>query len=139
MIQVSDVNKIKNTTTKKTNKSSSGGGFSSYLRDVMGTPSESIMPMGGVSVTDAIFAAQMIGDEEEKELRKKQLERGKTLLEKLEDIRRGLLSGYIAKDRLLEIVRFVKEKKFEAQDERLNEIIAEIELRVEVELAKLMK
>jgi len=61
------------------------------------------------------------------------------LLDKLEEIRQALLGGYISVDRLIEISRFVKEQDFGSSDSRLNEIIAEIELRVEVELAKLTK
>ena len=60
-------------------------------------------------------------------------------MEKLEEIRDGLLRGYMSKERLIEISRFVNERKLEAQDSRLNDIIDEIELRVQVELAKLMK
>ena len=45
--------------------------------------------------------------------------------------------GYISKDELISIARMVKEKQQESSDEKLQEIMAEIELRVEVELAKL--
>ena len=61
------------------------------------------------------------------------------LLEKLEEIRDGLLLGYISKDKLIEISRYVRETKINTADEKLAELIGEIELRVEVELAKLMK
>ena len=140
MIQVNDINKVKDSQLSKTKKTTSGGNFSAYLKDVMAINSEdSISGASPVTVADAIFAAQMVGEEEEKELRKKQIKRGQTLLEKLEDIRNGLLRGYVAKEKLIEIARFVNERKLAAQDERLNEIIEEIELRVQVELAKLMK
>lgn len=138
MIYVADVNKVKDTNTSKTKKTSSEGNFSEYLRGVVKNTEDGVTGTT-ISVAGAIFAAQMVGDEEEQELRKKQLKRGQSLLEKLEEIRNGLLLGYISKESLIEIARFVKERKFEAQDERLNEIISEIELRVEVELAKLMK
>ncbi len=49
------------------------------------------------------------------------------------------MSGVISKEKLIEISRLVKDKKFHSEDPRLTEIIGEIELRVEVELAKLMK
>ena len=139
MIQVSDVNKIKDTTASKTKKVSSGSNFSEYLRDVVQSTSENVSGTSTLSVANAIFATQMVGEEEERELRKKQMKRGHILLEKLEEIRDGLLLGYISKDKLIEIARYVKERKFEAQDEKLNSVIDEIELRVEVELAKLMK
>lgn len=139
MMQVNDVNKIKETTSSRIKKTSSSGDFSAYLKDVIKTAPEAVSGVGAVNVTDAIFAAQMVGEEEERELRKKQVERGKSLLEKLEEIRDGLLRGYLSKDRLMNIAQFVHERKMEAQDDRLNDIIEEIELRVEVELAKLMK
>lgn len=140
MIQVSDVGKLKETSSAKVKKTSSGGNFSTYLRDVMqATDDNAVSGTTQIATANAIFAAQVVDEDEEKERRKKQLGRGKSLLEKLEEIRNGLLRGYISKDTLIEISRFVKEKKFEAEDEVLNEIIDEIELRVEVELAKLMK
>lgn len=139
MIYIADVNKVKETRASKSKKTSSDGNFSEYLRGAMKATDDGVSGAATISVTGAIFAAQMVGEEEEQELRKKQIKRGQNLLEKLEEIRNGLLLGYISKDSLIEIARFIKERKFEAQDERLNEIIAEIELRVEVELAKLMK
>lgn len=138
-MQVNDINKVKETTTARSKKKTSGGNFSAYLHDVMQPAEDGISGTVPVAAADAILAAQAAGDEEERELRKKQLNRGRSLLEKLEEIRDSLLRGYISKERLIEIARQVREKKFTAQDERLNEIIGEIELRVEVELAKLMK
>jgi hypothetical protein len=81
----------------------------------------------------------MVDGDEEKEIAKHLVKRGNSLLEKLEEIRDGLLVGEISKDRLIDISRFVKDRRFETQDERLKDIIDEIELRIEVELAKLMK
>ena len=81
----------------------------------------------------------MAGENEEEEIKKKLLKRGKNLIERLEEIRDGLLIGSISKERLIEISRFVKEQSYESADKRLTELLEEIELRVEVELAKLMK
>ena len=81
----------------------------------------------------------MVDADEEKEVRKKLIKRGQTLLEKLEEIRDGLLMGYISRDRLIEISRLVKDNRYQSEDPSLQEILGEIELRVEVELAKLMK
>ena len=46
--------------------------------------------------------------------------------------------GEFSKDRLIEISRMVKTKDVSSNDEKLQEIMQEIELRVEVELAKLI-
>ncbi len=139
MIKVDDVNKVKDLTASKTKKTSGGESFSVYLKETMKPQSSPVGGASGISVADAIFAAQMVDGEEERELRKKSLKRGRSLLEKLEEIRDGLLKGYISLDKLIEISRFVKEKKLASNDPQLEEIIGEIELRVEVELAKLMK
>ena len=93
----------------------------------------------GISVTDAIFATQMVDGEEEREIRKKLIKRGNSLLEKLEEIRDALLVGYIEKEKLIDIARLINEHKVESSDPKLQEIIAEIELRIEVEIAKLTR
>ena len=103
----------------------------------MSKKSQQVGATSGISVTDAIFATQMVGSEEEREIRKKLIKRGYSLLEKLEEIRDALLLGYMSKDKLIETARMVKEHQAESSDPKLQEIMAEIELRVEVELAKL--
>jgi hypothetical protein len=87
---------------------------------------------------DAIFAAQMVDDEAERQARRETVKKGRKMLEHLEDIRQALLFGEISKDKLIEISRFVKQQDINVNDEKLKEIMQEIELRVEVELAKLM-
>ena len=135
MIKINDVNKVNDLKTAKTPKASGGESFSVYLKETM-KPQEI---MRSADAPAAIFAAQMVDADEEKEVRKKLIKRGQTLLEKLEEIRDGLLMGYISRDRLIEISRLVKDNRYQSEDPRLQEILGEIELRVEVELAKLMK
>ena len=140
MIKVNDANKAGDLgASTKTKKAAGGESFSLYLRETMKPSSTPVGGSAGISVSDAIFAAQMVNGEEEREKRRQMLRRGNSLLEKLEEIRDGLLLGYISKDKLIEISRYVKETKINTADEKLAELIGEIELRVEVELAKLMK
>lgn len=139
MFKVNDVNKAKDLAPGKVKKNTGGADFSSYLKGTAKSGNAPISGMSGIAVADAIFAAQLADGVEERERKKKQIKRGFTLLDKLEEIRQALLGGYISVDRLIEISRFVKEQGTTGSDPRLNEIIAEIELRVEVELAKLTK
>ena len=140
MIKVNDINKAGDLgASSKAKKASGGDSFSLYLKETMKPSSSPVGGSAGISVSDAIFAAQMVNGEEEREKRRHMLRRGDTLLEKLEEIRDGLLLGYISKDKLIEISRYVRETKINTADEKLAELIGEIELRVEVELAKLMK
>lgn len=138
-MKVSDINANNEISSGKVKRSSTGGDFASFLKPVSNQQSAPVSGMANVSNLDAIFATQMVDGIEEKERRKKMIKRGKTLLDKLDDIRAALLRGYIAKDELIEISRMVKEQKTMCEDKRLLDIIAEIELRVEVELAKLTK
>lgn len=139
MINVNNINKTKDISTAKTRKAGGGDSFSAYLKDNLKTSAPEITGSNAISVTDAIFAAQAADGEEERQIRKKLCRRASTLLEKLEEIRDGLLDGHISKDRLIEISRMVKENRPASQDAALQEILSEIELRVEVELAKLMR
>ena len=72
-------------------------------------------------------------------LRLKLVKKANTLLDNLEEIRQEIIFGSVSKDKLIEISRLVKQKDVETNDEKLKEILAEIELRVEVELAKLVR
>ena len=141
MINVGNVNKSSNdVTASKTKKTTGGASFSSYLQETMSKEDKaSLTAASGVSSSDALLAIQMAGDDEEQEIRKKLLKRGKNLIEKLEEIRDGLLLGSISRESLINISRMVKERRYESAAPRLKEIMDEIELRVEVELAKLMK
>lgn len=140
MIKVNDVNKSNELNSGKgIRKSSEGPSFSAFLNQTMRPAENGVAGINNVNVANAIFATQLVGAEEEREIRKKLVKRGNQMLDKLEEIRDGLLAGYIEKDKLIDIARMIKEKQAESSDPYLQEIMAEIELRVEVELAKLTK
>lgn len=140
MFKVNDVNKSSELAQGKSVKKSGGGeSFSAYLSQSMKSASQQVGSASGISVADAIFATQMVNGEEEREIRKKLLKRGQTLIEKLEELREGLLLGYVSVDELINISRMIKETPVQSSDPKLQELMAEIELRVEVELAKLTK
>ncbi len=87
------------------------------------------------SAVDALLALQEINPD--RGGRKRALQRGNELLDKLDEIRHGLLMGRIPLDRLEALARLVREQKPALADPKLAEVLNEIELRVEVELAKL--
>ena len=124
--------------TKSTKKADLTESFADYLRTNVEKNIESVQSTSAMTSADAIFAAQMVDGEEEKLIRKKLVKKGNTLLDSLEEIRQGLLFGEISKDKLIEISRIVKQKNINSRDEKLLEIMQEIELRVEVELTKLI-
>lgn len=140
MLNIREINKANETTSSKVRKTGGNGeSFSSYLQGINKPENQSVSATAGIASADAIFATQTINDEEGRARKKQAIKRGYSLLEKLEEIRDALLLGYISKDKLIEISRFVKDNKNITDDEQLNGIIAEIELRIEVELAKLTR
>ena len=73
MIKINDINKTTDINTSKGVKKTSGGeSFSAYLNETMAKKSQQVGGTSGISVADAIFATQMVGSEEEREIRKKQ-------------------------------------------------------------------
>ncbi|PWR19791.1 flagellar assembly protein FliX [Zavarzinia compransoris] len=88
-------------------------------------------PLGGIS---ALFALQEVDADGE---RKRAARRGNDLLDRLEELRLGLLLGHVSRDRLEDMLALVRSRQEQFTDPRLAAVLADIELRAEVELAKL--
>lgn len=140
MFKVDNVKKSSEPLKKSSvKKASFGESFADYLMggDVSG--SAEVGASATVTTVGAIFATQTVDDEEEKQIRKKLVKKANTLLDNLEEIRQEIIFGVVSKEKLIEISRMVKQKDVETKDKKLKDILDEIELRVEVELAKLVK
>ena len=124
--------------TKKAKKPSSpDGAFADTLRGVSGNePTEHAQATGGVGPVNSILAVQPTADATDHRSRGLMLDYGNDLLDRLDQIRLAVLSGSISKDRLQELARKLRERKNSSDDQKLNDLIAEVELRVEVEIAK---
>ena len=129
--------------TKKASKAKKGSGpsFSSAL----GEPVEDVeaasggVAAGPVGSLDSLLALQEVGDatqENPGDRDRRAREWGDSVLDRLEDIRNGLLIGSIPLDRLETLATTMKAQKEAASDPALAAIIEEIELRALVELAK---
>jgi hypothetical protein len=88
----------------------------------------------GVSSIDALLALQ--GVEDPTERRKRAVKRGRNALDVLDDLKIGLLSGSLDSATVQRLRAAATELKTNSGDEGLDSVLAEIELRVEVELAK---
>lgn len=130
--------------TEKAKKTSKPGEFASHLRRLdaesgaeTGTTEQvfAVAGLGGILAAQAVDPAT--GEKPNYEERKRRARRGEEILERLEEIRRGLLLGSIPKDRLATLARLVREKRERGADPLISQLLDEIELRAEVELAKL--
>ncbi len=114
------------------------------LSEVDGAPpvdgAEAVNTLAGVG---GILAAQSVSNDDvgvgDYKERQRRARRGVEILDRLEEIRRGLLLGAVPKERLGELARMVREKRGRGADPVISRLLDEIELRAEVELAKLSR
>ena len=124
---------------KKTPKSKSGdGSFADSLKEVENSAVDRGMSQiaGGAGV-EGILAAQTADHTiDDRRLRQRLMAYGDDILDKLDEIRIGILLGHFSKQKLTELAQRLRQKREKCIDPQLDEILAEIELRAEVEIAK---
>jgi hypothetical protein len=120
---------------RKDGKSKSVGGFADNLRTEEEAPASAVTSTPVLSGIEALMALQEVPDATAK--RKRALARGDRLLDRLDDLRRGLLLGQISTEKLTDLARLAGESSAEVDDPQLRDVLQEIELRAKVELAKL--
>jgi hypothetical protein len=102
--------------------------------------SGSSAPAGGlraISSVDVLIALQ--GVEDPIERRKRAIRQGRTALDVLEGLKLGLLDGTLDNSAVGRLKSVAEGLKQGSGDESLDSVLAEIELRVEVELAKVQR
>jgi hypothetical protein len=87
-----------------------------------------------VAGIDALLALQ--GVEAADEQRRRAVKRGHTALDLLDEMKLSLLSGRLEPAMVLRLKSAAAELKEMSGDSRVDQVLAEIDLRVEVELAK---
>ena len=96
--------------------------------------SRAVMAPKTAANIDALLAMQGIEDPVER--RKRSVQRGKGALDVLDDLKIGLLSGNFDASTVSRLRDAAAALKSSSGDSGLDAVLAEIELRVEVELAK---
>lgn len=87
---------------------------------------------------DAVLALQ--GEAESgQERRKRAAKRGHHLLDALDQLKLAVLDGHVSGSQLASLRRTLGEARTQTDDPRLDELLGHIELRAEVELAKLAR
>lgn len=115
---------------------SDGAAFANELSGATAeTGASSISTGGQVASVGGLLALQEVPDSTEG--RSKGLARADEMLDLLEEVRKGLLLGAIPVARLKMLAQMARGQRERGEDPRLLEILEEIELRAEVELAKL--
>lgn len=117
------------------------GAFSRALADSVGETQgaqtiDSPTPLGGVNALLAVQAVEGVSD---RESRRRMARRGEEILDQLEDLRRDLLVGEVSRERLEQLGEQVRSQREEVGDPALALLLDEIDLRAQVELAKLTR
>jgi Class II flagellar assembly regulator len=95
------------------------------------TSAVALRTLGGI---DALIALQ--GVEDPVERRRRVVKHGRRALDALDEVKLGLLSGTLDQGTMLRLKAVAADLKEGSGDTRLDSVLAEIDLRVEVELAK---
>jgi hypothetical protein len=134
--QTSSAGKASNTTKA----GSKGASFSSYLSET--DDAESTNDAGrviGVGGMLGLLSVQANEQATEREQRRQAYEYGEDLLADLDSLRVGLILGEYNQMQLQGLVNRVQQRQKTDNDQGLNDILADIELRAQVELAKLQR
>lgn len=129
--------RLRSTPSRRTGRaraSSASGSFVSHLAE----PTEGSAPVAASPApasVNPLLAVQEVADATSGRAHARA--RGEAMLERLDDIRIGLLTGFVPRDRLEDLLRLVNDNRSRAGAGRLGEVLDEIELRAKVELAKL--
>lgn len=126
---------------KDVKKTSSGDGvFQSLLgggESDAGVKTSAPSMNAGIATIDALLAAQGAEDPAHAKARKRMQHRAEDILDKLNNLKVGLLTNNVTVGHMVSIADVVASHREKIDDPRLTAILDEIDLRAHVELAKL--
>jgi hypothetical protein len=122
-------------TAHKAKAGAQADGAFSLPSDADAPRAASVSGPGPIAALDSLLALQGVGDATSG--RSKGLARGSQLLDMLDEVRDGLLSGTMPRATLSRLAHAVSQREDHFADPGLQSVLDEIELRARVELAKL--
>lgn len=117
-----------------TRQSAGGQSFAVSNRGEAGRTSATTMAVPLASM-DALIALQ--GEDDPAERRRRSVKRGNDLLDALDQLKAALLGGVVPASDLRQVAARLAERRHLSGDPQLDDLVAQIELRAEVEIAKL--
>ncbi len=123
--------------TKKSGKTSKGDGSFGDLLAGGATSAESVKTTQSIGTVDSLLALQGAEDPAARSARKRMKQRANVILDELEKIRIGMLTGGLTVGHLVDIADVISSHREKVSDPVLTAIMDEVDLRAQVELAKL--
>lgn len=124
---------------KSKGKTSSADGSFSDLLTGSAQETRSAAATHSIASIDALLAAQATEDPTEKAARKRMRVRAEGILDELENMRIALLTGTLTVGHIIDIADVVASHREKVMDPRLHAILDEIDLRAQIEIAKMAK
>lgn len=126
--------------TKKSGKTGATG--SAQFGSMIGGASEAEAPAhaaatGVIAGIDALLAAQEVDDPAGRAARKRMRARGEDVLKQLDKVRLGMLTGTLSVANLMDIADVVATHRENINDPQLSSLLDEIDLRAQIEIAKM--
>lgn len=125
--------------SKGKGKVSSGDGAFSDLLTGGVKEARSTAATHSIASIDSLLAAQSVEDPTERAARKRMQARADSILDELENMRIALLSGTLTVGHVIDIADVVAAHREKIIDPRLHAVLDEIDLRAQIEIAKLCK
>ena len=129
----------KTSDTKKSSKSkgASGGNFGSLLGASETSGTQGSAASASINSIDALLAVQASENPTEKAAKSRMKQRAHDLLDKLENLKMKVLTGGVTVGELLSVADVVASHREKISDPHLTSILDEIDLRAQIEIAKL--
>ncbi|MBK9585390.1 MAG: flagellar assembly protein FliX [Alphaproteobacteria bacterium] len=129
----------KSQSTSQSRKSSASGAdsvdFSQYIKS--GQEASSVSTARAITNVDSLLAVQAAEDPTERAARRRMQDRSDKIIDGLEKIRLAMLNGTLTVGHMIDIADIVASHREKIQDPKLTDIMDEIDLRAQVELAKM--
>lgn len=134
-MEIKGTSNVDRAAMRRTSSKKGGGGSSFSVSAQSDQPAQTVAGPGPLASLDSLLALQEVEDSTQG--RSRGLKHGEQLLDMLDQIRDGLLSGGIPKETLQRLSHAVSKREDDFTDPRLQSVLDEIDLRAQVELAKL--
>lgn len=142
-MKVPEIRKSAAKQASKVKQSDNAGGarFAEHLNKVPPAPggAPSVAETATVAPVASILSIQEVDAETPTDARARMIHYGADILDRLDEIRDQILSGAVSKNRLENLAQTLRQRRAAVDDLQLIALIDEIELRAEVELAKLTR
>lgn len=118
-------------------RSKDGGDGKKFGEELSAGEATETAPAARLTATagvDSLLSVQEVDDPAGRPAKARQ--RAETLLDRLDELRHGLLAGALSRRQLEQLARMVRMQRLDVDDPNLAEILDQIELRAEIELAK---